>query len=170
MIFNIRNVLNWPLNQWPRFRGGGWNESIVMKAVSTDWTDVLSREERESARDLLLEPFKYWIIFWHSFSYFFRLIEVLRDFGRTDWQLAAMVCMILCNYTEKMKNSPETLGEQEASSLTDLLVDYLGKTTHIISFLRFNRPLCLIQSSSKYSLGSNISELWGLSQTTSLLQ
>ncbi|PIK50968.1 putative armadillo repeat-containing protein 2 [Apostichopus japonicus] len=56
-----------------------------------------------------------------------KLIEVLRDFGRTDWQLAAMVCMILCNYTEKMKNSPETLGEQEASSLTDLLVDYLDE-------------------------------------------
>jgi hypothetical protein len=29
---------------------------------------------------------------------FCRLIDVLRDFGKIDWQLAAMVCQTLWNY------------------------------------------------------------------------
>ena len=28
----------------------------------------------------------------------FRLVDVLRDFGKHDWQLSSMVCQILWNY------------------------------------------------------------------------
>ena len=56
-----------------------------------------------------------------------RLIDVLRDYGRTDWQLAGMVCMTLWNYSENITNSNEMFGEEETNSLTELLVDYLGE-------------------------------------------
>ena len=51
----------------------------------------------------------------------------MRDFGRTDWQLAGMVCMTLWNYSEKMYSSVETFGEEETEALIDLLVDLLGE-------------------------------------------
>ena len=53
----------------------------------------------------------------------------MRDFGRSDWQLAGMVCMTLWNYSEKISSSVETFGEQETADLLDLLVDLLGKLT-----------------------------------------
>ncbi|XP_030851091.1 armadillo repeat-containing protein 2 [Strongylocentrotus purpuratus] len=56
-----------------------------------------------------------------------KLIDVLRDFGRSDWQLAGMVCMTLWNYSENILNSNETFGEQETGEFTELLVDYLDE-------------------------------------------
>ncbi|XP_063954083.1 armadillo repeat-containing protein 2-like [Lytechinus pictus] len=56
-----------------------------------------------------------------------KLIDVLRDFGRSDWQLAGMVCMTLWNYSENIVNSNETFGEQETGEFTELLVDYLDE-------------------------------------------
>ncbi|XP_072036074.1 armadillo repeat-containing protein 2-like [Amphiura filiformis] len=58
-----------------------------------------------------------------------KLIEVMRDFGRSDWQLAGMVCMTLWNYSEKIESSVETFGEQETADLIDLLVDLLDEET-----------------------------------------
>ena len=56
-----------------------------------------------------------------------RLIEVLRDFGRSDWQLASMVCQTLWNYSGKITSTNACFGDHEASNLIDLLIEYLGK-------------------------------------------
>ena len=56
-----------------------------------------------------------------------RLVEVLRDFGRSDWQLASMVCQTLWNYSGKITSANACFGESEASNLMDLLIEYLGK-------------------------------------------
>ena len=58
-----------------------------------------------------------------------KLIDVLRDFGKIDWQLAAMVCQTLWNYGESMSNVYETFGEEETAVLTDLLREYLDEET-----------------------------------------
>ncbi len=56
-----------------------------------------------------------------------RLLEVLRDFGRSDWQLASMVCQTLWNYSSKITSSNACFGEAEVSGLTDVLIEYLGE-------------------------------------------
>ncbi|XP_071954692.1 armadillo repeat-containing protein 2-like [Antedon mediterranea] len=56
-----------------------------------------------------------------------KLIDVLHDFGPLDWQLAGMVCMILCNYSENITCSAECLGEEETSDLIALLIHYLDE-------------------------------------------
>lgn len=56
-----------------------------------------------------------------------RCIEVLRDFGREDWQLCSTVCKVLCNYSTHMTSSANTFGHKEAQLLSDLLIEYLGK-------------------------------------------
>lgn len=58
-----------------------------------------------------------------------KLVDVLRDFGKHDWQLSSMVCQILWNYSDKMTNSSETFGEQEAIELIDVLTQYLDEDT-----------------------------------------
>lgn len=56
-----------------------------------------------------------------------KLVDVLRDFGKHDWQLSSMVCQILWNYSDKITNSSETFGEQEALELMDILTQYLDE-------------------------------------------
>ncbi|XP_028412719.1 armadillo repeat-containing protein 2-like [Dendronephthya gigantea] len=58
-----------------------------------------------------------------------KLIDVLRDFGKIDWQLAAMVCQTLWNYGESTCNVYEAFGEEETIVLTDLLREYLDEET-----------------------------------------
>ncbi|XP_033112624.1 armadillo repeat-containing protein 2-like [Anneissia japonica] len=58
-----------------------------------------------------------------------KLIDVSHDFGRHDWQLAGMVCMILCNYSEKITCCAECFGEEETVDLIELLEDYLDEET-----------------------------------------
>jgi hypothetical protein len=53
-----------------------------------------------------------------------KLIDVLRDFGRNDWQLAMMVCQILWNYSSRMKSANFMFGEKETQRLYDILVEY----------------------------------------------
>ncbi|XP_006815976.1 armadillo repeat-containing protein 2-like [Saccoglossus kowalevskii] len=60
-----------------------------------------------------------------------KLIDVLRDFGRNDWQLAGMVCMTLWNYSEKITTSSLAFGEQETNQLIELLEEYLDEETAI---------------------------------------
>ena len=54
---------------------------------------------------------------------------MLRDFGRLDWQLAAMVCQTLWNYSGKITSTNDCFGEREAEELADILIDYTGKQT-----------------------------------------
>uniref|UniRef100_T1J4M8 Armadillo repeat-containing protein 2 n=1 Tax=Strigamia maritima TaxID=126957 RepID=T1J4M8_STRMM len=56
-----------------------------------------------------------------------KLIDVLKDFGGSDWQLASMVCQALWNYTTNMKHVTLTLGDVEAVELINLLEDFLNE-------------------------------------------
>jgi hypothetical protein len=55
-----------------------------------------------------------------------RLIDVLRDMGRSDWQLAGMVCQTLWNYSGKITSANAYFGAEAATELVDLLTDLLG--------------------------------------------
>ncbi|XP_069091556.1 armadillo repeat-containing protein 2 isoform X2 [Pleurodeles waltl] len=53
-----------------------------------------------------------------------KLIDCLRDFGPSDWQLASLVCKTLWNYSENMTNTALWFGE-EADTLLELLSSFL---------------------------------------------
>ncbi|MGH0149775.1 UNVERIFIED_CONTAM: hypothetical protein FKN15_030620 [Acipenser sinensis] len=55
-----------------------------------------------------------------------KLIDCLRDFGPTDWQLASLVCKTLWNYSEKMTCAALSFGEEETKALLHILSTYLG--------------------------------------------
>lgn len=55
-----------------------------------------------------------------------RLVDVLRDFGRSDWQLASMVCQTFWNYSGRITSANACFGENEANDLLELLLEYLG--------------------------------------------
>ncbi|BFZ09273.1 hypothetical protein BsWGS_12312 [Bradybaena similaris] len=56
-----------------------------------------------------------------------KLIDVLQDFGREDWQLSGSVCKVLVNYSCGIHSSVMTFGQMEAAELSDLLAEYLDK-------------------------------------------
>lgn len=56
-----------------------------------------------------------------------KLVEVLRDFAKTDWELASMVCQILWNYSVKITSTNSCFGEQEAKDLNDVLLELLDR-------------------------------------------
>ena len=58
---------------------------------------------------------------------YFRLVEVLRDFGRGDWELAGMVGQTLWNYSGKITSTNAFFGEQNAQELIEILIDFLGE-------------------------------------------
>lgn len=65
-----------------------------------------------------------------------KLVEVLRDFGRGDWELAGMVCQILWNYSGKITSSNACFGEHETQELMEILIDFLDKES------AFDADLC----------------------------
>lgn len=54
-----------------------------------------------------------------------KLIDVLKDFATTDWQLAGLVCQVLWNYSIDIRSSNLTFGERESQELVNLLTDYI---------------------------------------------
>ncbi|XP_078502984.1 armadillo repeat-containing protein 2 isoform X2 [Lissotriton helveticus] len=54
-----------------------------------------------------------------------KLIDCLRDFGPSDWQLASLVCKTLWNYCENMTNTALWFGAEEADTLIELLSSFL---------------------------------------------
>ena len=57
-----------------------------------------------------------------------RLIEVLQEMGRSDWQLAAMVCKTLWNFSCKITSADACFGSCAAvSELVDCLTELLGE-------------------------------------------
>ncbi|XP_043543025.1 armadillo repeat-containing protein 2 isoform X1 [Chiloscyllium plagiosum] len=56
-----------------------------------------------------------------------KLIDCLRDFGPTDWQLASLVCKTLWNYSEKITSTVLCFGENETDELLELLPAYLNE-------------------------------------------
>ncbi|KAM5325040.1 armadillo repeat-containing protein 2 isoform 2-T2 [Glossophaga mutica] len=55
-----------------------------------------------------------------------KLVECLRDFGPTDWQLACLVCKTLWNFSENMTNASSCFGDEDANTLLVLLSSFLG--------------------------------------------
>ncbi|XP_031553121.1 armadillo repeat-containing protein 2-like [Actinia tenebrosa] len=56
-----------------------------------------------------------------------KLIDVLHDFGKNDWQLSAMVCQTLWNFSGDITTSFDTFGEEETLDLIDVLTEYLDE-------------------------------------------
>ncbi|KAH9525058.1 Armadillo repeat-containing protein 2 [Bulinus truncatus] len=56
-----------------------------------------------------------------------KLIEVLRDFGKEDWQLSGCVCKVLVNYSSRIHSSSNSFGQEEAIELSELLTEYIDK-------------------------------------------
>ncbi|XP_048349015.1 armadillo repeat-containing protein 2 isoform X2 [Sphaerodactylus townsendi] len=54
-----------------------------------------------------------------------KLIDCLRDFGPTDWQLACLICKTLWNYSENVTSAGPCLEEEDANTLLILLASFL---------------------------------------------
>lgn len=55
-----------------------------------------------------------------------KLVDCLRDFGPTDWQLASLVCKTLWNFSENITNAASCFGDEAANTLLALLSSFLG--------------------------------------------
>uniref|UniRef100_A0A8D0GH59 Armadillo repeat containing 2 n=1 Tax=Sphenodon punctatus TaxID=8508 RepID=A0A8D0GH59_SPHPU len=56
-----------------------------------------------------------------------KLIDCLRDFGPTDWQLACLVCKTLWNYSENISSAGSCFAEDDANTLLVLLTSFLDE-------------------------------------------
>ncbi|XP_018419240.1 PREDICTED: armadillo repeat-containing protein 2 [Nanorana parkeri] len=56
-----------------------------------------------------------------------RLVECLRDFGPSDWQLATVVCKALWNVIEDINEAGMFIGSEETNTLLDLLASFLDE-------------------------------------------
>ncbi|KAG8522134.1 Armadillo repeat-containing protein 2 [Galemys pyrenaicus] len=55
-----------------------------------------------------------------------KLVDCLRDFGPTDWQLACLVCKTLWNFSENITNASSCFGDEDSDMLLTLLSSFLG--------------------------------------------
>ncbi|XP_057596070.1 armadillo repeat-containing protein 2 [Hippopotamus amphibius kiboko] len=56
-----------------------------------------------------------------------KLVDCLRDFGPTDWQLACLVCKTLWNFSEHITNASSCFGDEAANTLLVLLSSFLDE-------------------------------------------
>ncbi|XP_029451163.1 armadillo repeat-containing protein 2 [Rhinatrema bivittatum] len=56
-----------------------------------------------------------------------KLMDCLRDFGPSDWQLAGLVCKTFWNYSENITNAALCFGVEETNTLLELLSSYLDE-------------------------------------------
>nr|XP_033792028.1 armadillo repeat-containing protein 2 isoform X2 [Geotrypetes seraphini] len=56
-----------------------------------------------------------------------KLMDCLRDFGPSDWQLAGLVCKTFWNYSENIANAHLCFGVEETNMLLELLSSYLDE-------------------------------------------
>lgn len=54
-----------------------------------------------------------------------KLVECLRDFGCSDWQLAGLICKAFWNFMDNATDAGLYLGSEETSKLLDLLSSFL---------------------------------------------
>ncbi|XP_065056881.1 armadillo repeat-containing protein 2-like [Rhopilema esculentum] len=66
-----------------------------------------------------------------------KLVDALKDFGQTDWQLSCMICQTLWNYSEKITSAVSCFGEEETEDLIQTLQDY---TDPEVAFDYSNNP------------------------------
>lgn len=93
---------------------------------------------------------------------FTRLVDCLRDFGPTDWQLACLVCKTLWNFSENITNASSCFGNEDTNTLLLLLSSFLGKALDYgesVSFIRVWDSFFLwpVQINSSMHLGDYIS-------------
>ncbi|KAG8123962.1 hypothetical protein E2320_019329 [Naja naja] len=56
-----------------------------------------------------------------------KLIDCLRDFGPTDWQLAGLICKTLWNYSENVTSNEPCFEEDDSNGLLVLLMTFLDE-------------------------------------------
>ncbi|XP_011757189.2 armadillo repeat-containing protein 2 isoform X3 [Macaca nemestrina] len=56
-----------------------------------------------------------------------KLVDCLRDFGPTDWQLACLVCKTLWNFSENITNASSCFGNEDTNTLLLLLSSFLDE-------------------------------------------
>ncbi|XP_060046637.1 armadillo repeat-containing protein 2 isoform X2 [Erinaceus europaeus] len=56
-----------------------------------------------------------------------KLVDCLRDFGPTDWQLACLVCKTLWNLSENLTNASSCFGDEDTDTLLILLSSFLDE-------------------------------------------
>uniref|UniRef100_A0A8D0C4D3 Armadillo repeat containing 2 n=1 Tax=Salvator merianae TaxID=96440 RepID=A0A8D0C4D3_SALMN len=56
-----------------------------------------------------------------------KLIDCLRDFAPTDWQLACLICKTLWNYSENISSAESCFREDESNALSFLLASFLDE-------------------------------------------
>ncbi|XP_016073049.1 PREDICTED: armadillo repeat-containing protein 2 [Miniopterus natalensis] len=56
-----------------------------------------------------------------------KLVDCLRDFGPTDWQLACLVCKTLWNFSENITNASSCFGDEDTNTLSVLLSSLLDE-------------------------------------------
>ncbi|XP_069929820.1 armadillo repeat-containing protein 2 isoform X3 [Oryctolagus cuniculus] len=56
-----------------------------------------------------------------------KLVDCLREFGPTDWQLACLVCKTLWNFSENITNASLCFGDEDTKTLLDLLSSFLAQ-------------------------------------------
>lgn len=62
-----------------------------------------------------------------------RLVDCLRDFGPTDWQLAGLICKTLWNYSENITSAASYFGG-DTDTLLVLLTSLLGEIRNLVLF------------------------------------
>ncbi|XP_043366710.1 armadillo repeat-containing protein 2 isoform X3 [Dermochelys coriacea] len=58
-----------------------------------------------------------------------KLVDCLRDFGPTDWQLACLICKTLWNYSENITSPASCFEEEDINTLLGLLASFLALLT-----------------------------------------
>ncbi|KAM6185179.1 armadillo repeat-containing protein 2 [Rhynchocyon petersi] len=56
-----------------------------------------------------------------------KLLDCLKDFGPTDWQLACLVCKTLWNFSENSTNASSCFGDEDTNTLLLLLSSFLDE-------------------------------------------
>ncbi|XP_008155002.3 armadillo repeat-containing protein 2 isoform X1 [Eptesicus fuscus] len=56
-----------------------------------------------------------------------KLVDCLRDFGPTDWQLACLVCKTLWNFSDNITNASSCFGAEDTNTLLALLSSFLDE-------------------------------------------
>ncbi|XP_075410112.1 armadillo repeat-containing protein 2 [Tenrec ecaudatus] len=56
-----------------------------------------------------------------------KLVDCLKDFGPTDWQLACLVCKTLWNFSDNITNAAACFGDEDTNTLLALLSSFLDE-------------------------------------------
>ncbi|XP_008850664.1 armadillo repeat-containing protein 2 [Nannospalax galili] len=63
-----------------------------------------------------------------------KLVDCLRDFGPSDWQLACLVCKTLWNFSKNITNASPCFGDEDTNTLLVLLSSFLDEELALDGF------------------------------------